>query len=170
MSEVEIAWVAGLLEGEGSFQLSNKRPTSRRTTTVRCSMTDLDIIKRLADTVNGGTVNPEGYSNGRSAQPAGTQYKRIYSWQMSRARDVYALLVLIKPHMGWRRTQQIQILLDYFEKNPVRYYDLGGDIPHGTRSGYEYHKCRCEKCKEVNNVRWRRFYNKRKEAVASALG
>ena len=170
MSEVEVAWVAGLLEGEGSFQLSDKRATSRRTTTVRCSMTDLDIIERLAGMVNGGPVNPDGYNNDRRESPVGAPYKRIYAWQMSRARDVYSLLTLIKPYMGERRTQQIQVLLDYFEQTPMKYQELGGPVPHGTRSGYEYHKCRCEKCKEVNNVRWRKFYHKRKEALASALG
>jgi hypothetical protein len=32
---------------------------------------------------------------------------------------------------------------------------------HGTRQGYEYHKCRCDLCKEANNKRARQLRAKR---------
>ena len=36
-------------------------------------------------------------------------------------------------------------------------------IPHGTFSGYNYHKCRCEACKETNREYQREYQRKRRQ-------
>ena len=38
------------------------------------------------------------------------------------------------------------------------------DIPHGTSSGYDYHKCRCDKCKLARKTRLPYDSKKRREA------
>lgn len=46
-------WVAGILEGEGSFFLKTNHPGCARIT---CQMTDFDVIEQLRD-ICGGTVS-----------------------------------------------------------------------------------------------------------------
>ncbi len=35
---------------------------------------------------------------------------------------------------------------------------------HGTRTGYEMHKCRCDACRRANSVHHRKLYAQRKRA------
>lgn len=44
MTPEEVAWVAGLLEGEGYFSISSARHRQAR---VVCSMTDEDVVRKL---------------------------------------------------------------------------------------------------------------------------
>jgi hypothetical protein len=54
ISDVEIAWMAGLLEGEGSFGLDKRskqryeKSTSPPGAYVKISMTDEDVIEKMA--------------------------------------------------------------------------------------------------------------------------
>ena len=55
VNEINIAWLAGLLEGEGSFQLDNRSAKRYQKSTVllspilKISMTDKDVIKKVAN-------------------------------------------------------------------------------------------------------------------------
>lgn len=166
MSDPEVAWVAGLLEGEGSFQICGERPGIRKTLTVRCSMTDLDIINRLAELVNGGPVNQSGYDNGSSLVDA--PYKRIYAWQMSQRKDVVDFVNIIRPWMGERRKEQIDAILDYHNANPERVSYAKAPV-HGTLNCYNHHSCRCELCRKAGTEA-RNAYRARKAAARAALG
>ena len=50
MTDLEIAWIAGILEGEGCFTCDTKTTRLR----VQCVMTDKDIIDRLHNIVGKG--------------------------------------------------------------------------------------------------------------------
>lgn len=47
MNDLELAWVAGLLEGEGCFTVKGNAGI-KRNIAVRCQMTDKDVLDRLA--------------------------------------------------------------------------------------------------------------------------
>ena len=54
MTEIEIAWLAGLLEGEGSFGLTGyAAKKSKVFPTISLAMTDLDIIERAGALIGG---------------------------------------------------------------------------------------------------------------------
>lgn len=63
ISSAEIAWVTGLLEGEGTFQMSG------RSLTVSVRMTDRDIIERVAHLIH-------GYTFTLAAPPCGRPWKQ----------------------------------------------------------------------------------------------
>lgn len=167
MSEIEIAWVAGLLEGEGSFVLTKESGRKRQTLTVRCSMTDLDVINRLAGVVDGGAVNQDGYRNG--ATRTAERYKRIYTWQMSRRTEVVELINLLYPYMGLRRQAQMRVLIDYHAANSESVKKLRKPLIHGTLNAYTHHNCRCDECR-TNATEVRREARQRREEVGTSLG
>lgn len=45
-----------------------------------------------------------------------------------------------------------------------------GIVPHGTRNGYRYHKCRCESCRAANAAYTKRFRSRMVSSVGRASG
>lgn len=98
LSSTEVGWIAGLLEGEGSFILS----PSRRLPRVQMQTTDHDVLLRLSSVLGAGSVTDVGSRQGR---------KFVWNFALSAMRDVEALLLQIYPLMGKRRRLQIDLLL-----------------------------------------------------------
>lgn len=97
MTEIELAWLAGLLEGEGCFSYRRDRDIP----VVEVKMTDLDVINRVAMLV-GRTVTP--------IPPASDRHQPQYRvrTQGDPARELMRALL---PHMGRRRSARIEELL-----------------------------------------------------------
>lgn len=144
LSDLELGWVAGLLEGEGSFTLgtlsNRKREQGARQLQITCAMTDLDTIEKLANTVGAGNI-----SIGKRKKAEGREnHKEIFVWALTKRNQVVPLLEQLKPLMGERRQRKIQELLDHAEQYPLL-YTLGP--VHGTRNTYRYYGCRCDLCR-----------------------
>lgn len=86
-------WAAGLLEGEGSFQVSS----STSTPFISCGMTDLDVLERLQEILGGNLYGP---FQGRD------HHKPSWTW-MLKGRASVSVMELLKPLMGSRRQSQI---------------------------------------------------------------
>ena len=160
MNDVEAAWVAGLLEGEGCFTFG---PDSHRTLSkkcrqlrITCSMTDLDTIQKLHKTVGVGNVHPESRKDKRRDYA-----KPLYVWSTGKRTDVVWLLNKIRPHMGIRRGARIDEILEYEKNNPPVYNQ---PIVHGTRRAYRK-GCRCQPCKD-ECARYARELRRSKNAKA----
>jgi len=111
LTERELGWVAGLLEGEGSFDRTNRsKKASLRNIRITCSMTDRDVLQRLCRIVGAGTVRGP-YAN-RNNKP-------MYTVAIIGA-SAYDLMKQIEPEMGQRRATKIRALLRGFES--VRNY------------------------------------------------
>lgn len=103
MTRTEIAWLAGLIEGEGSFVVI---PTKVRLTV---AMTDSDIIKRLHNVTNVGHIHP-------CRTRAKEHYKPVTIWAVSRQRHLYPLVKLIRPWLGQRRGEAADKMLEWIEE------------------------------------------------------
>ena len=58
-TKIDLVWIAGLLEGEGSFDARQiNHPNGHRyyTTRIRCRMTDEDVIISLCNKLNIGYI------------------------------------------------------------------------------------------------------------------
>lgn len=156
MNEIECAWVAGLLEGEGCFTFgpdSNRtKSTACRAMRITCSMTDLDTVQKLHRTVDIGNVCPESRLDKRRAHA-----KPLYVWSAGKRADVVWLMTLIRPHMSTRRGARIDELLHYAENHPIVYKK---PVVCGTRRSYRL-GCKCALCKAAM-AEYHRDLNKRK--------
>lgn len=111
MTEVELAWLAGLLEGEGSFlKPSPCEPTSVR---IAVEMTDKDVIDKVSKLWN------IRYCQTRKRRQ-NLNHKPTYRIQI-KGRRAAELMVKLKPLMGERRQQQIQEALNVHQKATVSY-------------------------------------------------
>ena len=102
MNESTIAWIAGLLEGEGMFRwnVHKKQPGCPY---LKLEMTDRDVVERAAK-----ILDPEGhYKIGASTRTRGGKvFKTCYRLQMYGAHAV-RVMKMIRSFMGDRRGQKI---------------------------------------------------------------
>lgn len=98
LSSTQVGWVAGLLEGEGSFITTKERGLPR----VQMQSTDHDVLLKLQATLGAGSVTAIGQRENR---------KPCWGFTLSALRDVESLLLQIYPLMGARRRQQIDSVL-----------------------------------------------------------
>ena len=103
-TRAELAWVAGLLEGEGAFTKKCNNGTARNIV-VECFMTDPDVLRKLRRVAGGRFSGP--YSNGEGNKPR-------YQWSVS-GPAAYDLMMLVLPLMCERRARRIKQLIRAYE-------------------------------------------------------
>jgi hypothetical protein len=112
MTEVELAWVAGLLEGEGCFfPIEYKTKGYRPYTYARVAvlMTDLDVLQRLQE------LTGIGHSDGPTPRKD-PRHKPIWHWVASENKESITLMRAVYPLMGERRRARIDEVLALVEK------------------------------------------------------
>ena len=97
MNTIEIAWLAGVLEGEGCFSLQY---TKYRLPDIRVHvwMTDLDVIASLQRVTNVGTIQHQ-YRHGQKDQDG---------WIVSKNKDAASIMMMVFPLMHKRRQEKIR--------------------------------------------------------------
>lgn len=109
---VELAWLAGLLEGEGAFIVQRVPADAHQAARIRIrislQMTDQDVVQKVRDVVGLGTV--------RLAKAQKAHHKDTHQWQVSAMKPVTDLMELLRPLMGERRQAQIGACLAAIEE------------------------------------------------------
>jgi hypothetical protein len=96
MNGYERHWVAGILEGEGCFAVQKTKV--KNIPRIQVSMSDRDIIERLAQIVGWGNVGGPYFLTKNTNRPGRKDHKPMYRWALNgkRAselgRNVYPLL------------------------------------------------------------------------------
>lgn len=98
MTSREIAWLAGLLEGEGCFSLT------KGSVTVQVTMTDRDIVERSAWLVGAPSVGTHATSHTKRG------HQVCYRWTLCGS-SAAAWMMTIYPFMGERRRATIRARL-----------------------------------------------------------
>jgi hypothetical protein len=100
LSELQAAWLAGLLDGEGCFDAPRNNPR------IRVKMTDLDVVLRAADLM-GATTHME-YD--RRPSVTGAPHKPLMVAQITGA-PALAVMRSILPWLSARRTARVLDLI-----------------------------------------------------------
>lgn len=103
ISPEQVAWVAGIIEGEGSFIVEKRRSGAYATRVyasarIQANMTDQDVIERLAELM-GGKINLE-----RQKDP---NRKDQWRWTLRGYETVRTACTLLRPWMFERRIRQM---------------------------------------------------------------
>lgn len=150
-----IAWIAGLLEGEGCFYFTASSPV------IQLSMTDRDIVVRAAKILGGsGLVRTE------SRRKLG--HKDIYTFRVFGKSAVDWMLV-IRPLMGVRRSKDIYDIIREYESKP-RSTDVKCKRGHDLTNPKNYYfdlLSGKKSCKQCRIVRQREGRFKRKIELVS---
>ena len=133
LTDVELAWVAGLLEGEGTFtphrckrRLKSGEVRVYSQPRSQFQTQDKDIAERFAKLANSNLLGP--YDNSRGGRGfSGKEYKECWVVCVV-GKKAAALNIAIYPMMGNRRKEQIEFALKEWGTN---YED--GDTRQPTR-------------------------------------
>ena len=108
LDKMEIAWAAGLFEGEGCIHLAVHCPV------LQLNMTDEDVVRKFHTVVSCGTVSgPYGPRVGdRKTKP-------YWAWRVSGSEYPQTLIAAFWPHLGIRRRNKAIEVLSIARKAPL---------------------------------------------------
>jgi hypothetical protein len=103
MNEIQTAWVAGIIEGEGCINIAHLQGFR---VSISVNMTDFDVITRLREWSQVGTISTLQPRPGR---------KNAWIWTVSSQIDVQRLLTTIRPFLCERRSLKAKEALAVLE-------------------------------------------------------
>lgn len=110
----DLAWAAGLFEGEGcvSRYITTKRSREYKYWHVRLGLTDPDVLRRFRDVIGFGRIYRQKTQKG--CKPA-------EQWTCYVQNEVYAVLAALYQFMGERRrTKMWEALVDIASRPPIQ--------------------------------------------------
>lgn len=138
MTEKEIAWLAGLFEGEGCVSYN-----SANSVRLIIGMTCQDVVERIRQFTGVGNIYTQTF-------PPDQNRKTVYRWEVGIKAEVEELICLLLPWMGERRAKNMKEALIRLEANRGN----NRPIEHGTRKGYRTEQWRdiapCVPCREAH--------------------
>lgn len=93
---LDVAWAAGLFEGEGCWNVYTRGTRARMQ--IRLGMADRDVVERFAAIMGCGTV----FVHDPAAHRA-KGWKPLYTWAVYEAEGAREVIALLLPFMGERR-------------------------------------------------------------------
>jgi hypothetical protein len=111
--DLEIAWAAGLWEGEGCFSMS-RTSTGRIQAQAIISSVDKDVIEKFHKIVEFGTIKIRQPAEGRSEKQVS------YVWSVSSISKFSELALMFWPYLGQRRRARAIEIIDLVSKNVDR--------------------------------------------------
>ena len=126
MSEVDMAYIAGLFDGEGSIHFKrgiekkkkHKGEGYRYSNSMRISMeitmTDYSVLVWVHEVLGVGTLRPKRVKGKRKD---GTPYLKQYKWRCT-FRDAYQVCLLIWP-FAHVKLDKIQQIIEHYSKEKI---------------------------------------------------
>lgn len=108
MDTKNVIWLAGILEGEGSFCYQSTNKKSRPLPWISIAMSDEDVIAKVSKIWN---KKYSGY------QPKNMKQKMMYQTAV-RGNLAASWMMILYQFMGNRRSQKIKYILEEWRKTP----------------------------------------------------
>lgn len=114
VSEIDYAWAAGILEGEGCFSIYRRKDRANTlNTSILCEMADEDVITKLFKVFGVGTVclrkNIAGRRDERKRKPT-------WIWSVQNKAGQLEVLMRVMPYLCSRRLEKARELLTSIEE------------------------------------------------------
>jgi hypothetical protein len=101
----EAAYIAGLIDGEGTISLSRKHRSQNRQLVVSISSTEVQLVKYVQETVGAGQItNKRTYSNNHTPSKTYTIANR----------QALILLKQIAPYLKSYKADRVALILDHY--------------------------------------------------------
>ena len=121
MRESDVAYIAGLFDGEGSIQYK-KYPEKKRSGTYNCwlivmeiSMTDQSVLRWVLEVLGCGTLTKKPR---KGLRKDGTKYLMQYRWRCT-FRDAYYVCILLFPY-AHTKLPKIQQVIEHYSKKKLQ--------------------------------------------------
>lgn len=115
LSDVDLGWVAGILEGEGYFGIYTPKGRKMSKVAIVCRMTDRDVIYDLQRLTGVGAI----YQEKIKLNAAGKPLKQSWAWEIKRKGEVDQLCKIILPHLRKRRSAKVEEIITFCSTTPL---------------------------------------------------
>lgn len=154
----QLAWAAGLFEGEGSFGCDKRT----RNIHIELSSTDADVLQRFAAVVGAGRIEVKGRATRRG--------KTVWTYRLQSVEQVRETIHLFLPHLGERRQSRALEVLAHAEGNRGR-----GSLRTHCKHGHEFtpentlpnSSGKNRRCRACQNAYHRRLREQKKSHLAA---
>src|SRR4051812_4937534 len=102
-----IAWLSGLMEGEGCFSYRTDSNTGKRYFTIRLQMTDFDVVRRAFAVAGMGSINGPYFPE--------APRKPVLMWSIANEGHAVALVAAMWPWLGERRRERAAELIEVWK-------------------------------------------------------
>lgn len=162
LTEAEVAWLAGIYEGEGYCGISSKRAIH-----VSIVMTDFDVMERILALTGIGSLRPGKHANN-------PEHKSFLRWGVG-SKNAVDFLELILPWLGERRSARASAAVENWTNNRIQAGPNDSECIHGH--SYDPPNKRmpdgsCQACRIETGIRWkennRELINARARAATKA--
>ena len=139
----EIAYLAGLFDGEGCVQYKQRMETKRRNrprrykcwmVTLEMSMTDEDAVRWFHKIIKVGTVRLHAKNKSPSSKP---HWKNQWRWRCPH-RDALKVANLLLPYARVKR-KKLQQIINHYAQFPIRHTHDGDVHFHHSVSRHGHH-------------------------------
>ena len=163
-----IAWAAGLFEGEGCVGVYGKPIGARgprKSPAMKITMTDLDVLEKFQRIVGVGKVGGPRRHKGKE------HHKAFWSWSCNGTEKIQALLAAFWPFLCSRRQAKAADVIREMAEIPLRASKSRNFCKHGhaytEATTYLYDgKRKCATCDIARGTRW--YYNNLERVRESA--
>lgn len=156
-SAPEIAWAAGLYEGEGSVSVHRPGKSGSPAPQLKIGMTDEDVVRRVCGIVGLGKVYGP-----YQPPPAGPGRKPLWVWVVTSWDNVEAVWALFAPWLGIRRGEQFLRVLAHRPLSLPTSEPCGTDPAVPSSAGFKRHRRRgeaaCADCRVAVALQNRSYY------------
>ncbi len=112
----EIYWLAGWLEGEGSFLAKKHWRGGGISLVIRGASTDLDMVQKVA-AILGASVYKRGVRKDVRPSSHPEKWKQVWDAVLARSPESAAWMMTLYPLMGERRRSQIAKAIKQWKKS-----------------------------------------------------
>lgn len=119
MTPSQVAWVAGLFEGEGTIYACLDKRNGRTYWHLNIRMTDEDVVRRAHEITGMGTFARIDKLYQRAT-------KNLYKWSVTSRLELQQLLPHLLPNMGERRAAKMREALAWCHEEPLKPGPLRG--------------------------------------------
>lgn len=110
LTEIEAAYIAGIIDGEGTITLSRKHRNENRQLAITISNTEMDLLSFILKTIGAGKITAK-----RSARP---QHMPCFTYAIYN-RQALKLLEQVCHHLRTYKARRSQLILrDYINLTP----------------------------------------------------
>ena len=112
MHSHDIAWAAGLFEGEG--YISKERVGGKSSHRLAINLTDKDVLEKFVSVVGFGSVR-ELHNQLLDKKVKEGKWKPCFVWEINNKKETRRILDMFLPYFGDRRAHRAMNMLDKIE-------------------------------------------------------
>jgi hypothetical protein len=113
LSKTEAAYLAGIIDGEGTITLTKMHRTEHRRPIISIASTEIELLQYIQKLIGGYISSKKNYNP--------SLHKNSYVLTIKNKRDIFTILICISPYLKIsQKKKRASLILDKYDKLTAR--------------------------------------------------